>query len=50
MVLELLDRETDSAKKVHSDEISRKNYDFVFLRPENLFDDLPTRATSSSVA
>jgi len=35
MVRELLDRETDSAKKVHSDEISRKNYDFVFLRPEN---------------
>ena len=35
MVRELLDRETDSAKRVHSDEISRKNYDFVFLRPEN---------------
>jgi hypothetical protein len=35
MVRELLDRETDSAKKVRSDEISRKNYDFVFLRPEN---------------
>ena len=35
MVRELLDRETDSAKKVRSDEISRKNYDFVFLRREN---------------
>ena len=35
MVRELLDRETDSAKKVHSDEISRTNYDFVFLRREN---------------
>ena len=35
MVRELLDRETDSAKKVHSDEISRANYDFVFLRREN---------------
>src|ERR1700730_867822 len=35
MVRELLDRETDSAKKVRSDEISRTNYDFVFLRREN---------------
>ena len=35
MVRELLDRETDSAKRVHSDEISRMNYDFVFLRREN---------------
>jgi hypothetical protein len=35
MVRELLDRETDSAKKVHSDEVSRTNYDFVFLRREN---------------
>jgi hypothetical protein len=35
MVRELLDRETDSVKKVHSDEISRTNYDFVFLRREN---------------
>jgi hypothetical protein len=40
MVRELLDRETDSAKKVHSDEISRTNYDFVFLRQEN-FGDVP---------
>jgi hypothetical protein len=35
MVRELLDRETDSVKKVHSDEISRTNYDFVFFRREN---------------
>jgi hypothetical protein len=35
MVRELLDRETDSAKKVHSDEVTRTNYDFVFLRQEN---------------
>ena len=35
MVRELLDRETDSAKRVHSDEITRANYDFVFLRREN---------------
>jgi hypothetical protein len=35
MVRELLDRETDSAKKVHGDEVSRTNYDFVFLRREN---------------
>ena len=35
VVRELLDRETDSAKKVHSDEVTRTNYDFVFLRREN---------------
>ncbi len=36
MVRELLDRETESAKKGQSSEISRANYDFVFLRRENL--------------
>jgi len=36
MVRELLDRETDSAKKVHNDEDTRTNYDFVFIRQENL--------------
>jgi len=35
MVRQLLDRETESAKKGHSSEISRTNYDFVFLRREN---------------
>src|SRR5579862_4609390 len=35
MVRELLDRETDSAKKGKSGEINRANYDFVFLRREN---------------
>jgi hypothetical protein len=35
MVRELLDRETESAKKRHGSEISRMNYDFVFLRQEN---------------
>src|SRR5579864_4581179 len=35
MVCELLDRETESAKKGHGSEITRKNYDFVFLRQEN---------------
>ena len=35
MVRELLDRETDSVKKVHSDEVTRTNYDFLFLRQEN---------------
>jgi len=35
MVRELLDRETDSAKKQQGSEISRTNYDFVFLRREN---------------
>ena len=36
MVRELLDRETESTKKRHGSEISRANYDFVFLRQENL--------------
>ncbi len=35
MVRELLDRETESAKKGPGSEISRANYDFVFLREEN---------------
>jgi hypothetical protein len=35
MVRELLDRETESAKKGRGSEISRKNYDFVFLGQEN---------------
>jgi len=35
MVRELLDRETESAKKKHGSEISRTNYEFVFLRQEN---------------
>ncbi|MBZ5569838.1 MAG: hypothetical protein LAN64_18570 [Acidobacteriia bacterium] len=35
MVRELLERETDSAKKGHGSEISRMNYDFVFLRRED---------------
>jgi hypothetical protein len=35
MVRELLNRETESAKKGHGSEISRTNYDFVFLRQEN---------------
>jgi len=35
MVRELLDRETESARKRHGSEISRTNYDFVFLRQEN---------------
>ncbi len=35
MVRELLDRETESAKRGHGGEISRTNYDFVFLRQEN---------------
>jgi len=35
MVRELLDRETESAKKRHGSEVSRANYDFVFLRQEN---------------
>ena len=34
MVRELLDRETQSAKKGLSSQISRTNYDFVFLREE----------------
>jgi hypothetical protein len=40
MVRELLDRETESAKKGRGSEISRTNYDFVFLRREN-FGDVP---------
>jgi hypothetical protein len=35
IVRELLDRETESAKKGHASKISRMNYDFVFLRQEN---------------
>jgi hypothetical protein len=35
MVRELLDRETESAKKRRGSEISRTNYDFLFLRQEN---------------
>jgi hypothetical protein len=35
MVCELLDRETESAKKRPSVEISRANYDFVFLRQQD---------------
>ena len=35
MVRELLDRETESAKKGQASEVSRTNYDFVFLRQEN---------------
>jgi hypothetical protein len=40
MVRELLDRETESAKKGRGSEITRANYDFVFLRREN-FGDVP---------
>ena len=40
MVRALLDRETESAKKGPSSQISRTNYDFVFLRREN-FGDVP---------
>jgi hypothetical protein len=35
MVRELLDRETESAKKGRGSEISRTNYDFAFLRRED---------------
>src|SRR6185437_15895807 len=35
IVRELLDRETESAKKRGGSEIGRTNYDFVFLRQEN---------------
>jgi hypothetical protein len=35
IVREILDRETKSTKKEHSSEISRSNYDFVFLRRQN---------------
>ncbi len=38
MVRELLNRETESAQKGQSSTISRMNYDFVFLRRENLGD------------
>ena len=40
MVRELLDRETESAKKGQASEVNRTNYDFVFLRQEN-FGDVP---------
>jgi hypothetical protein len=36
MVRELLDQEIEAAKKSHESEISRANYDFVFLRQEKL--------------
>lgn len=35
IVRELLDRETESARKELGSQISRTNYDFVFLRQEN---------------
>jgi hypothetical protein len=35
IVRELLDRETESAKKGRGSEVNRTNYDFVFLRQEN---------------
>ena len=35
IVREILDRETDSTKKKPSSDISRTNYDFVFLRRQN---------------
>jgi hypothetical protein len=35
IVRQILDRETESTKKEHSSEISRSNYDFVFLRRQN---------------
>jgi len=38
MVRELLDRETQSARSGQSSEIILRNYDFVFLRRENLGD------------
>ena len=40
MVGELLDRETESAKKGNASGVNRTNYDFVFLRQEN-FGDVP---------
>ena len=40
MIRELLDRETESAKKGNASEVNRTNYDFVFLRQEN-FGDVP---------
>ncbi len=36
MVREILDQETEMAAKTKESEISRTNYDFVFLRQENL--------------
>jgi hypothetical protein len=36
MVRELLDQEIEAAKKGHESEISRANYDFVFLRQDKL--------------
>ncbi|MGA8087158.1 MAG: hypothetical protein WCA10_07620 [Terracidiphilus sp.] len=35
IVRELLRSETDSVRKVHSTEVNRANYDFVFLRRQN---------------
>jgi hypothetical protein len=35
IVREILDRETESTKKEQSSEISRANYDFIFLRRQN---------------
>ncbi len=40
IVRELLSSETSSSRKEHSTEISRANYDFVFLRRQN-FGDIP---------
>ncbi|MGB7547743.1 MAG: hypothetical protein WBM14_08335 [Terracidiphilus sp.] len=40
VIRELLDRETESAKYEHGAEISRGNYDFVFLRRQS-FGDVP---------
>ena len=40
IVRELLSSETSSTRKEHSTEISRANYDFVFLRQQN-FRDVP---------
>ncbi len=36
MVRELLDQEIEAAKKIHESEISRANYDFVFLRQDKI--------------
>ena len=47
MVRELLDQETESAKKGPSSQVSRMNYDFVFLRREN-FDDVLSAFWGSS--
>jgi len=35
MVREILDRETEADKKAQDAEISRKNYDFIFLRRQD---------------